>query len=207
MYGNPEECTDCQIQYVEVVFYLWVNIVFNNNYNKGKLMAETFIMNYTIFKTKLGWIGILASPAGLLAVTLPQSTRQQALDSLGSQVKQCVKSSEFFNNLTKRFQDYYSGKITTFPDKLDFSHATVFQRQVWTAARLIPHGETRSYGWVAGQIRKPQAARAVGHALSKNPFLIIVPCHRVIAGDGTLGGFGGGLEMKKTLLELERTKN
>ena len=81
----------------------------------------------------------------------------------------------------------------------------LFRRLVWEATRLIPYGETRSYGWVAKQIGKPHAARAVGQALGKNPFLIIVPCHRVIAGDGTLGGFGGGLEMKQTLLEMEKT--
>jgi O-6-methylguanine DNA methyltransferase len=160
---------------------------------------------YSTFKTKLGWIGILASPAGLLAVTLPQNTRQQAVDSLGKQTKQAVESPGFFNDLEQRLQNYYSGRKTVFPDKLDYSNASAFQKQVWSAARLIPYGETRSYGWIAKQIGQPQAARAVGQALGKNPFLVVVPCHRVISSDGTLGGFGGGLEMKQKLLELEKT--
>jgi len=160
-------------------------------------------LSYTIFQTQHGWMGILASPSGILAVTLPQTTRQQAFTLLGKPVKQAAFSPEVFSDLMQRFQDYYSGKKTLFPDDLDFSNATAFQRQVWQAAQMIPHGETRSYGWVAAQIGKPRAARAVGQALGKNPFLIIVPCHRVIAGDGTLGGFGCGLPAKQKLLELE----
>jgi methylated-DNA-[protein]-cysteine S-methyltransferase len=162
-------------------------------------------MFYTVFKTKPGWIGILASKAGLRSVTLPQTTRQQAVDALGEQIKQAILSTESFSELEQKFQHYYSGERTTFNDKLDFPNATAFQRLVWEATRLISYGETRSYGWIAQRIGKPQAARAVGQALGKNPFLIVVPCHRVIAGDGSLGGFGGGLEMKRVLLELEKT--
>ena len=160
---------------------------------------------YTVFQTNQGWMGILASKAGILAATLPQTTRRQALDLLGEQAKQAAFSPDALSGLTRRFQDYYSGKKTAFPDALDFSGATEFQRQVWQAAQQIPHGETRSYGWIAKQIGKPQAARAVGQALGKNPFLIVVPCHRVIAGDGTLGGFGCGLPAKQKLLKLEKT--
>jgi methylated-DNA-[protein]-cysteine S-methyltransferase len=158
----------------------------------------------TVFQTAPGWMGILASPEGILVVTLPQTTRLQAFALLGEPAKQAVSSPDTFSGIMQRFQDYYSGKKITFSDKLDFSDATAFQKQVWQAAQLIPHGETRSYGWVAKQIGKPGAARAVGQALGKNPFLIIVPCHRVIAGDGTLGGFGCGLPAKQQLLALEK---
>ena len=161
---------------------------------------------YTVFNTKMGYVGILASKAGLRAITLPQTTRQQAVDALGEQIQQAILSIESFSELEQKFQHYYSGEKTTFNDKLDFSNATAFQRLVWEATRLIPYGETKSYGWIARQIGKPKAARAIGQALGKNPFLIVVPCHRVIAADGTLGGFGGGLEMKEALLELEKAK-
>ena len=163
-------------------------------------------MQYTVFNTKKGYVGILASKTGLRAITLPQTTRQQAVDALGEQIKQAILSTESFSELEQKFQHYYSGEKTTFNDKLDFSNATAFQRLVWEATRLIPYGETKSYGWIARQIGKPKAARAIGQALGKNPFLIVVPCHRVIAADGTLGGFGGGLEMKEALLELEKAK-
>ena len=165
-------------------------------------MAKT--LYYTAFETKRGWISILGSKAGLRAVTLTQNTQQQAFDELGKQVNQAILSPDFFIQVTEEFQHYYSGEKTAFNNKLDFSKATLFQRLVWEATRLIPYGETRSYGWVANQIGKPHAARAVGQALNKNPFPIIVPCHRVIAGDGKLGGFGGGLEMKQKLLKLEK---
>jgi len=163
-------------------------------------------LTYTVFQTNQGWMGILTSKDGILAATLPQTTRQQAFDLLGEKVKQADFSPDKLSSLTQRFQDYYSGKKIEFPDALDFSGATEFQKQVWQAARQIPHGETRSYGWIAKQIGKPRAARAVGQALGKNPFLIVVPCHRVIAGDGTLGGFGCGLPAKQKLLKLEKTK-
>ena len=85
-------------------------------------------------------------------------------------------------------------------DKLDLPP---FQREVWETTRLIPYGETRSYLWVAKQIKRPRAVRAVGQALSKNPLPIIVPCHRVVASDGRLGGFRRGVEMKRHLLWRE----
>ena len=81
---------------------------------------------------------------------------------------------------------------------------TPFQRSVWNALRTIPYGETRSYGEIAEQIGSPNAFRAVGLANGHNPIAVIVPCHRVIGANGSLTGFGGGLERKSALLELER---
>ncbi|MFH1003370.1 MAG: MGMT family protein [Chloroflexota bacterium] len=89
-----------------------------------------------------------------------------------------------------------------FPDGLDLSGATPFQRRVWGVTRLIPRGETRSYGWVAGQLGVA-SARAVGQALARNPLPVIVPCHRVVAADGGPGGYRGGLALKRRLLILE----
>jgi O-6-methylguanine DNA methyltransferase len=83
---------------------------------------------------------------------------------------------------------------------------TPFQQAVWRACMTIPAGQTRSYGWIAKKIGKPGAARAVGSALGKNPFAPVVPCHRVIKSDGTLGGFSapGGLGVKLALLKKEK---
>ena len=94
-------------------------------------------LTYTVFKTAQGWMGILASPIGILAVTLPQTTRQQAFALLGEPVKQAKSSLAIFSDITRRFQDYYSGKKTTFPDKLDFSNTTAFRKQVWQAAQQL----------------------------------------------------------------------
>jgi len=75
---------------------------------------------------------------------------------------------------------------------------------VWEVARAIPRGETRTYGQIARQVGSPRAARAVGQAMANNPWPVIVPCHRVLGSDGRLTGFGGGLEMKRRMLEMER---
>ena len=151
----------------------------------------------------MSWIGILASAKGLLSTTLPQCSSQEALEQLGDRANDVIHSTDLFDDLMERFRSYFSGHRTAFPDKLDLSGATTFQREVWQATRLIPYGETRSYAWVANHIRRPKAVRAVGQALGRNPLPVIVPCHRVIASDGKLGGFSGGLEMKKHLLYLE----
>ena len=161
---------------------------------------------YTVFNTSLGWVAILASKAGLLRVTLPQTTRKGAVDLLGEKVKDAVFSPDSFADIVERFKAYYSGQKVEFSDTLDFADATPFQRQVWEATRCISCGETQSYGWVAKQIGKPLSARAVGHALGQNPFSIVVPCHRVIGSNGSLTGFGGGLEMKRNLLQLEKNR-
>jgi methylated-DNA-[protein]-cysteine S-methyltransferase len=98
---------------------------------------------------------------------------------------------------------YFEGELTRF-DLTLLTEGSPFQHRVWNALCEIPYGETRSYGEIARQVGSPGAARAVGLANGLNPVAIIVPCHRVIGADGSLTGYGGGLERKVTLLQLER---
>jgi methylated-DNA-[protein]-cysteine S-methyltransferase len=100
---------------------------------------------------------------------------------------------------------YFAGERTDFDVELDM-RGTDFQQRVWKALLTIPYGETRSYGEIAEQIGAPGAARAVGLANGHNPIAIIVPCHRVIGANGQLTGYGGGLDRKLTLLELEKSR-
>lgn len=167
-------------------------------------MVITQQLDYTIFKIDLGWMGILGSASGIKRLTLPQPSVRETRWQLGIN-DHAPQSTEQFRDLVERLRLYFSGQKVTFPDELDLSAATPFQRRVWEITRLIPRGETRSYAWVAEQIGKPEAARAVGQALGRNPLPIIIPCHRVLTSDGRLGGFSGGLEMKKQLLRLEGT--
>lgn len=102
----------------------------------------------------------------------------------------------------KELAEYFAGEREQFEVPLDLQ-GTAFQQQVWQALLEIPYGETVAYKDIAKRIRNRKAMRAVGSANGKNPVCIIVPCHRVIAADGTLGGYAGGLEMKKKLLRLE----
>lgn len=99
--------------------------------------------------------------------------------------------------------EYFAGERTSFDLPLA-PVGTPFEQRVWEELRQIPYGETTSYGELAARIGEPGAARAVGRANGRNPIPVIVPCHRVIGADGSLTGFGGGLECKRALLDLER---
>ncbi len=150
---------------------------------------------YFTFDSRLGQIGITASPRGLRAITLPARSRPKAEQPPPPE----------FAELVDQIKAYCDGTRISFLNyDLDLSDAAPFQIRVWEATRLIPYGETRSYRWVAEQIGKPEATRAVGRALGKNPLPIIIPCHRVIASNSSLGGFGLGLDMKVMLLSLEK---
>ena len=103
----------------------------------------------------------------------------------------------------KELSEYVSGRRKTFDVPLAFA-GSVWQKAVWMELTRIPFGETRSYGEIANNLGRPGAARAVGRANASNVLPVVVPCHRVIAADGTLGGFNGGLHLKERLLEHER---
>lgn len=108
-----------------------------------------------------------------------------------------------FFALKKALRKYFSGKEVKFTFPLDLFGGTPFQRRAWNAMRKIPYGETRSYKWLAQRTGDPKKARPAGQACGSNPLPILIPCHRVIREDGTLGGFGGGLHIKRRLLRIE----
>jgi methylated-DNA-[protein]-cysteine S-methyltransferase len=167
---------------------------------KGDMTGE---LKYITFNTDMGWIGILGSAKGLLRTTLPHPSAQKAKELLGDRVKEATRSADFFDDLIKRLRTYFGGHRVSFPNELDLSQATAFQCKVWEITKLISYGETRSYTWVAEQLGKARAVRAVAKALATNPLPIIIPCHRVVAKGGKLGGYSGGVEMKRYLLWLE----
>ena len=160
-------------------------------------------LTYTVFQTDAGWMAVLASELGIIRATLPRASADEALKALGENTHRAIRSDEQFSDLATRLQDYFRGGRPSFPDALDLSAGTIFQRAVWEGARRIPYGETRSYGELAEDIGRPGAGRAVGQAMSRNPVAIIIPCHRVIASGGKLGGFGNRLDLKWALLSLE----
>ncbi len=158
---------------------------------------------FAVINTEMGWVAVISSENGLVATTLPQRSAQHALMALGSDIGEVQqKTSVALKDITSRLQAYFKGELIEFNDKID-PQGTPFQKQVWEMTRRIPYGKTQSYLWLAEQINRPRAARAVGQALGANPLPIIVPCHRVLTSSGELGGFGGGVEMKRSLLKLE----
>ena len=117
--------------------------------------------------------------------------------------KEIGTPSELSELAVSQLREYFAGKRESFELPLE-AQGTDFQKRVWAALLEIPFGETRSYKDIARRIGSPKGFRAIGQANHRNPISIIIPCHRVIAADGSLGGYGGGLENKKLLLELER---
>jgi methylated-DNA-[protein]-cysteine S-methyltransferase len=112
------------------------------------------------------------------------------------------RSDEAYPELRTQLDEYFAGVRRSFDVALQV-HGTEWQRRVWSALAQIPYGETRSYGELAASLCTLAAARAVGLANGRNPVALIVPCHRVIGSDGRLTGYGGGLERKRALLDLE----
>ena len=158
---------------------------------------DNLVRDPVIIQTKLGAFQVQSSPRGLARLEFCKAGASPARSK-----QQRVVTRPY--NLKRQLQRYAAGKSVRWNVPLDLSSGTKFQQKVWHILTKIPRGETRSYGWVAQKVGKPRASRAVGAACGANPVPVIVPCHRVIAGDGSLGGFGGGLPMKRRLLALER---
>jgi methylated-DNA-[protein]-cysteine S-methyltransferase len=110
-----------------------------------------------------------------------------------------------FREAIAQLEAYFAGELRRFDLPLA-PEGTPFQREVWSALTVIPYGETVSYGELARRLGRPAASRAVGAANGQNPIPIVIPCHRVIGADGSLTGYGGGLERKRALLDLERNR-
>jgi len=149
-------------------------------------------------------MGFVGSEAGISRIILPRKSPDDVIILIG--VTNARHDKNAFANLTQRLIRYCDGEAVSFTDKLNLGDATAFERLVWRAAQTIPYGQTRSYGWIAKRIGKPNAARAVGQALGRNTCPILIPCHRVISSNGTLGGFSSGVGIKQILLDLERNE-
>ena len=154
---------------------------------------------FSDYNSPCGILRLLASERGLAALYFEQHRHQASWAKLVERgTLRVLQQAQF------ELDAYFHGKIQTFTVPLDVSQASVFQRTVWAALQTIPYGETRSYAALAEQIGHHGAARAVGSANARNPLSIIVPCHRVIASNGDLSGYAGGLERKKYLLNHEK---
>ena len=159
---------------------------------------------YDLFYTKQGWIGIVASAKGIKKLILA-SSKQAVLREFPGFINTARYDHLQLAYIRSTIQEYCrSGAIDLRHIPLDYGDTSkVFQR-IWDICRSIPIGETRSYGWIAKELGIPRAYRLVGQAMARNPFVILVPCHRVISANGGLGGYQSGPEMKQQLLQLER---
>jgi O-6-methylguanine DNA methyltransferase len=153
---------------------------------------------YAQIDSPIGPLNLGVSEKGLVALEFDRENFPPTKDKKVSWQKSVEKAAPYAREL----HEYFAGQRREFTFPLDL-RGTPFQLQCWRALLAIPYGETRTYADIARRVRKPQAFRAVGMANNRNPIAIVVPCHRVIASDGTLCGYGGGLEVKRRLLELE----
>jgi O-6-methylguanine DNA methyltransferase len=158
------------------------------------------ILHFFHTSSPVGPLFLAASEKGL--VRLEFEARMQRLNSRKVELKQ---SREALAPYLQELKEYFAGERREFSIPLDL-RGTDFQLKCWRALLDIPYGETRSYRDLAQAIGHPQAFRAVGMSNNRNPVAIVVPCHRVIAADGSLCGYGGGLDIKRKLLDLEAAK-
>jgi methylated-DNA-[protein]-cysteine S-methyltransferase len=162
---------------------------------------------YTTFKSPVGEILATRTEKGLNFIAFPGSRWQRFLVALRKDKNVDLKRDEKkFSSVKKALKSYFSGKRVSFRERLDLTGATAFQKRVWQAMDKIPAGQTESYGWLARQVGGKNKARAAGAACGANPIPIILPCHRVIREDGSLGGYGAGLSLKRKLLKIEGVK-
>jgi methylated-DNA-[protein]-cysteine S-methyltransferase len=173
-------------------------------------------LHSTIMLSPVGPLFLAASRKGLVALEYEvrqlgqQTIRSRPLPSKSirgdSKSFRFEESAKAMRQYVRELEEYFAGQRRQFDFPLDL-RGTDFQLACWRALLAIPYGETRTYADIARAVGKPRAFRAVGMANNRNPVAIVVPCHRVIASDGTLCGYGGGLEVKRRLLELEGALN
>lgn len=159
---------------------------------------------YTILRTPSFTIGLAANSKGLRRLVIgirSESSFVRLLEREHGSMP--VREDAFFGPVKKTLSRYWAGEPVEFDLKLDLSDATPFQAAVWKTLCRIPYGERRSYDWVAEEIGRRSASRAVGQACGRNRMPIVIPCHRVIRKDGSLGGYTGGLTIKERLLKIE----
>ena len=172
-----------------------------------------------LWKTAFGWAALVYSDSGAVSFDFGFSSRTECLtraraankkmldaclqDGSVGIIKSVDSGPGWLTSAVESIDEYFAGSNPRFILPLDFGGYSEFQKAVWRAAMKIPYGETRAYSWIAEQAGSAGATRAAGSALGANPLPVIVPCHRIVRSDGTLGGFGMGLPMKERLLKLE----
>lgn len=169
-----------------------------------------------VFRTSWGWMGLVAvergARAGICRLILPRASRRSVERELASDHGSAARGGVPSRHLDQlvaetcaQVVDYLAGRRRSVDVPVVLDGGTPFQRQVWRSITGVPYGRARSYKWVAARVGGARHARAVGMALGANPVPLLVPCHRIVAHDASLGGFTGGLRLKRRLLELEGT--
>lgn len=164
--------------------------------------TTTPTIRHTVLDTPIGTLVLEADAEALVHIELPGTTRAALRPGRAARASGTGVVEGPLADASAQLEEYFSGHRRRFDLPLKLS-GTDFQRQVWEALAEIPYGSTISYAELAAMVGRPAAFRAVGQANGANPLPIVLPCHRVLASGGRIGGYGGGLEMKRRLLALE----
>jgi methylated-DNA-[protein]-cysteine S-methyltransferase len=184
------------------------------NSNGGDALAKEFLRRadreglldvaYTEIDSPVGKLLLATTRRGLVKVSFPIQPLDEVLERLANEISpRVLESPPQLDDARRELERYFEGRLHEFDLPLDWQLTHGFYRKVLRATSRIPYGQTRSYTDMAKRAGSPRAVRATGSALGSNPLPIVVPCHRVLRSGGALGGYGGGIEMKQTLLELE----
>jgi methylated-DNA-[protein]-cysteine S-methyltransferase len=160
-------------------------------------------IHYTSLAAPIGRVLVAVGDAGLVRVRFRQSEAAFVSELERQLGVRPVRSASETAEVVAQLRAYFAGRRRRFDVPVDLSHVTPFVRRVLTATMQVPAGNLVSYGDIARRIGQPRGSRAVGQALGRNPIPIVIPCHRVIASGGRIGGYTGGLAVKKRLLRLE----
>jgi len=158
---------------------------------------------YCSLPTPIGRVLVAANDAGLVRVSFRRTEPAFVAELRRQLAAEPVRSAAQTADIVRQLRAYFAGERHTFDVQVDLSQLTPFHRRVLLAAAEVPAGQVVSYGEIARRIGQPRGSRAVGQALGRNPVPIVIPCHRVIAAGGRLGGYGGGPGIKRKLLRLE----
>lgn len=160
------------------------------------------VVYYDGISSPVGEIWIASSEQGLVKIDFPSSEEHFLTDLRKFTPSKPIRDARKFAIIERMLEEYFRGEKVSFDIPLDL-RGTEFQKEVWRAIYKIPYGRLSSYSRVAEEIGRPRAVRAVGKAVGANPLPIVIPCHRIIRADGSLGGYGGGIDLKLYLLSIE----
>lgn len=163
------------------------------------------MLRFRIVETSEGYVAFVVTDRGLRRLVLPEPTAGRCRALIRREFPAAVENPRLLPGLADQLVRYFEGEPVEFDAPLDWRGYRDFESDVWNLCRRMPYGQTCSYGDLARRVGRPGAARAVGMAMSRNPVPLVVPCHRVLRSDGSLGGYSGrgGVAFKRRLLDME----
>jgi len=187
----------------ELTAYRQTLAALQKRYGEVRVPPAGRVVYYCSLPSPIGRVLVAASETGLVRVSFRRTEASFAADLREQLGAEPLRSATRTADIVHQLRAYFAGQRRAFDVRLDLRHVSPFQRRVLMAAASVPSGQVVSYGEIARRIGQPRGSRAVGQALGHNPIPIVIPCHRVIAAGGRIGGYGGGLATKRKLLRIE----